>query len=148
MRFGELEAAIVERLEEFPALSFARIQSWPSKANLEGLVVADASIFVRFHGLDMTPNQTQNRQPGVQNGVLRLEIQTLCKNLREGGSHEIFPLIHQALDNWPPQETRIVTPPLYLAPQGFQLSTYELIEQDDWLWHWGAMFIANVNIQR
>jgi hypothetical protein len=148
VEFGELEDAIVARLQSISALSFARIQSWPSNANLEGLVVADASIFVRFHGLGMTLNQTQNRSTDVKNGALRLEIQTLCKKLRGGGSHEIFPSIYQAIADWPPPGLRIVAPPLYLAPQGFQLSTYELIEQDDWLWHWGAMFVANVNIQR
>jgi hypothetical protein len=147
MDFSRLETAIVDRLKVVPELSRSRVQAWPDKANLEGIVIADSSVFVRFSDLTLDTQESKNRRASLQSGVISIQIQWLTKNLRTNGAHAFLPIIHKAINRWPAPEERIIDPPLYIDPMGFQLVGYELISKDESLWRWGAEYVASVLLQ-
>jgi hypothetical protein len=144
MDFSKLENAIVARLKAVPELSRSRVQAWPDRADLEGIVIADSCVFVRFSDLSLDPQLSNNRTP-LQPGVITVQIEWLTKHLRSNGAHGYLPSIHKAISRWPKTaDPRIIDPPLFLDSMGFQLTGYELIGQADGLWRWGSEYVSSV----
>lgn len=144
MDFTNFEAAIVDRLKALPEMADVRVEAWPDGANTEGVVVSNASVFVRFKGFPVEPSPMALRRKPTRVGQITFEIQMITKRLRgPGGAYPLAAVIVGALNGWPDQSTTLTENPVELSPQGLEMTDYQFLNEVDRLWNWGLEFSIN-----
>jgi hypothetical protein len=139
----EAEALLAARLRTTPDWPNAiRVELWPEKPQDFARPQNLATIFVRFAGLKLLPQQSATNQV-LQTSQIRYELRFLFKDLRSHqGAYAAIERCQQRLTGWAPPPSDGYS----FKRAGLQMLEADLVERipESGQWDWGCIYAAEL----